>query len=74
MGRLGTQYQGGLRESADMMVDFCGDQGFWFHTDRFSVRRTAMGDDAMHPGATAVLKVTKPAAAKTYRVWLIQQL
>jgi hypothetical protein len=57
-----------------MMLDFYGDQGFWFHTDRFSVRRTAMGDDAMHPGATAVLKVAKPAAAETYRVWLIQQL
>ena len=56
------------------MVDFYGDQGFWFHTDRFSVRRTAMGDDAMHPAVTAVLKVTKPAAAKAYRVWLIQQL
>lgn len=24
-----------------MMVDFYGDQGFWFHTDRFPVRRTA---------------------------------
>ena len=28
----------------------------------------------MHLRATAVLVVTKPAAAETYRVWLIQQL
>ena len=31
-----------------------------------------MGDDVMNPGATDVLKVTKPAAAKTYRVWLVK--
>ncbi len=24
-----------------MMVDFYGDQGFLFHTDRFPIRRTA---------------------------------
>jgi hypothetical protein len=69
---LGTHYQGGLRESADIMVDFFNDQGFLLRTDRFPARRTATGDDVMNPGATAVLKVTKPAAAKTYRVWLVK--
>jgi hypothetical protein len=57
-----------------MMVDLYGDQGFRFHTDRFPVRRTATGDDVTHLGATAVLKVTKSAATKTYRVWLVKQL
>lgn len=69
---LGTHYQGGLRESADIMVDFYDDQGFLLRTDRFQARRTATGDDVMNPGATAILKVTKPTAAKTYRVWLVK--
>jgi hypothetical protein len=69
---LGTHYQGGLRESADIMVDFYDDQGFLLRTDRFPARRTATGDDVMNPGATAILKVTKPTAAKTYRVWLVK--
>jgi len=54
------------------MVDFYGDQGFLIRTDRFPGCRTAMGDDVMNPGATAILKVTKPAAAKTHRVWLVK--
>ncbi len=37
-----------------------------------SPRRTPTGDDVMNPGATTVLTVTKPAAAKTYRVWLVK--
>ena len=69
---LGTHYQGGLRESADIMVDLYDGQGFLLRTDRFPARRTATGDDVMNPGATAILKVTKPAAAKTYRVWLVK--
>lgn len=52
----------------DIMVDFYDDQGFPLCTDRSLAWRTATGDDVMNPGATAVLKVTKPAAAKTYRV------
>ena len=51
------------------MVDFYDGQGFLLRTDRFPARRTATGDDIMSPGTTAVLKVTKPATAKTYRVW-----
>ena len=69
---LGTHYQGGLRELADIMVDFYDDQGVLIRTDRFPARRTATGEDVMNPGARAVLKVTKPAAAKTYRVWLVK--
>jgi hypothetical protein len=69
---LGTHYQGGLRESADIMVDFYDDQGFLIRNDRFPARRTAEGDDVMYPGATAVLKFAKPAATKSYRVWLVK--
>jgi hypothetical protein len=69
---LGTHYQGGLRESADIMVDFYDEQGLLIRTDRYPARRTPSGDDVLNPGAVAVLKVTKPAAAKTYRVWLVK--
>ena len=69
---LGTHYQGGLRESAEIMVDFYDEQGFLIRTDRYQARRTTTGDDVMNPGATGILKVTKPTAAKTYRVWLVK--
>jgi len=69
---LNTHYQGGLRETADIMVDFYDDQKFLFKTDRYPARRSASGDDVMNPGATGVLTVTKPLAAKTYRVWLVK--
>ncbi|HEX7766205.1 MAG TPA: hypothetical protein VF443_05790, partial [Nitrospira sp.] len=69
---LGTHYQGGLRESADIMVDFYDEQGLLLKTERYPARRTATGDDVMNPGAIAVLKVTKPAGSKTYRAWLVK--
>jgi hypothetical protein len=69
---LNTNYQGGLRETADIMVDFYDDQKFLIRTERYPARRSASGDDVMNPGATGVLKVPKPLAAKTYRVWLVK--
>ena len=54
------------------MMDLYDDQGYLIRTDQFPARRTATGDNVMNPGATAVLKVTKPAAAKTYRVWVVR--
>ena len=69
---LGTHYQGGLRESADIMVDFYDGQGLLIRTDRFPARRTASGEDVLNPGAVAILKVAKPAGTKTHRVWLVK--
>lgn len=69
---LGTHYQGGLRESADIMVDFYDDQGFLIRTESHPARRTPTGEDVMSPGEIAVLKVAKPRTAKTYRVWLVK--
>jgi hypothetical protein len=69
---LGTHYQGGLRESADIMVDFYDAQGLLMKTERYPARRTVTGDDVMNPGAIAVLKVSKPAGSKTYRAWLVK--
>jgi len=69
---IGTHYQGGLRESADIMVDFYDEQGLLIRTDRFPARRTHSGDDVVSPGAIAILKVTKPSGTKTARVWLVK--
>lgn len=69
---LGTHYQGGLRESADIMVDFYDEHGMLMKTERYPARRTVTGDDVMNPGAINVLRATKPAGGKTYRVWLVK--
>lgn len=69
---IGTHYQGGLRESAEIMVDFYDDQGLLIRTDRHPARRTPSGDDVLNPGAVAILQVPKPAAAKSYRVWVVK--
>ena len=69
---LGTHYQGGLRDAADIMVDFYDSQGLLLVNRRYEARRTITGEDVMSPGAVGVLQVPKPAAAKTYRVWLVK--
>jgi hypothetical protein len=69
---LNTHYQGGLRDSADIMVDFYDAQGLLLVNRRYEARRTITGEDVMSPGAVGVLQVPKPAAAKTYRVWLVK--
>lgn len=69
---LGTHYQGGLREAADIMVDLYDHQNFLIKTDRYPARKTPSGDDTMNPSALGLLKVAKPPAAKTYRVWLVK--
>lgn len=69
---LGTHYQGGLRESADIMVDFYDSQGILVKTERYPARKTPTGEDILNPGATAILTITRPATAKTYRVWLVK--
>lgn len=69
---IGTHYQGGLRESADIMVDFYDAQGFLIQSERYAARRTATGDDVMSAGSIGTLLVAKPARGKTYRVWLVK--
>ena len=69
---LGTHYQGGLRESADIMVDFYDSQGALVKTERYPARKTPTGEDILNPGAIAILTVTRPTSAKTYRVWLVK--
>ncbi len=69
---LGTAYQGGLRESADVMVDFYDEQGILIRSSRHPARKTATGDDVMNPGEVGTLKIAKPLGAKSYRVWVVK--
>lgn len=69
---LGTAYQGGLREAADVMVDFYDEQGTLLRSIGHPARRSAAGDDVMYPGEVGTLKVAKPLGTKTYRIWLVQ--
>ncbi len=69
---LGTAYQGSLRESADVMVDFYDEQGVLVRSSRHPARKTSTGDDVMNPGEVGTLKIVKPLNAKTYRVWVVK--
>lgn len=69
---LSTHYQGGLRETADIMVDFFDERGHLLKTERYPARRTAGGEDVLNPGSVAVLKVPKPAGATSYRPWVVK--
>ena len=67
-----THYQGGLRDAAHIMVDFYDKDGLLLYSQRFEAWRTPAGDDVMSPGAVGLIQIPKPAAAKTYRVWLVK--
>ena len=69
---LGTAYQGGLRETADVMVDFYDEQGTLLRSISHPARKSAMGDDVMYPGEVGTLKIAKPLSTKSYRVWLVK--
>ncbi|MFO0707311.1 MAG: hypothetical protein U0412_10720 [Nitrospira sp.] len=69
---LSTHYQGGLREIADIMVDFYDEQGRLLKTDRYPARRTPGGEDIINPGVTAILKIPKPDGVKTFHPWVVK--
>lgn len=69
---LNTAYQGTLRESADIMVDFYDEAGLLIRTDRHPARQWGTNQDVLNPGMLGMLKVPKPLGAKTYRVWLVK--
>ncbi len=69
---LTTAYDGGLREHADLMVDFYDEQGTLIRSDRYPARKTDSGDDVVNPGEIGVRKIGKPLNAKSYRVWVVK--
>jgi hypothetical protein len=66
-----TAYEGSLRESADLMIDYYDEKGAPIAGDRYSARKASQGD-TMNPGQIGVHKFVKPTNAKSYRVWLVK--
>jgi len=69
---LTTAYQGTLRESADIMVDFFDEAGLLLRTDRHPARHWGTNQDVLNPGMLGVVKIPKPLGAKSFRVWLVK--
>lgn len=69
---LVTAYDGSLRESADLMIDFYDDQGILVSSDRYPARKTSGGTDVMNPGEIGLHKFVKPLNARSYRVWVVK--
>jgi hypothetical protein len=68
---LNTAYDGSLRESADIMIDFYDEQGLPIRSERFPARKTAYGE-TMNPGEIGRHKFAKPPGTKSYRAWLVK--
>lgn len=68
---INTAYDGSLRESADLMIDYFDDKGVPIAGDRHPARKSAAGD-IMNPGQIGTHKFPKPLNAKSYRVWLVK--
>ncbi len=69
---LTTAYQGTLRESADIMVDFYDRTGMLIRADRYPARHAASGPSGLNPGMLGTVKLLAPLGTATYRVWVVQ--
>lgn len=69
---LTTAYDGSLRESADVMIEFYNDQGIPIGAARHPARLKPDGTEVMHPGEITAHAFRKPAGTKSYRVWLVK--
>ncbi len=66
-----TAYQGTLRESAEIMVDFYDAAGVLIRTERHPARHAGSNQNILNPGMIGLLKVIKPLGAASYRVWVV---
>lgn len=69
---ISTAYDGSLRESADVMIDFYDERGIPLSTIRHAARIKPDGTDVMNPGEISTHTFVKPAGTKSYRVWLVK--
>jgi len=69
---LSTAYDGSLRESADVMIEYFDDQGIPVGSDRHPGRVRPDGREVMNPGEISMHTFRKPAGTKSYRVWLVK--
>lgn len=68
---LSTEYDGSLRESADLMIDYYDEKGLPLGSQRYPAHKTSAGD-VMNPGQIGVHKFPKPQNARSFRVGLVK--
>lgn len=69
---LSTAYDGSLRETADVMIEYYNEQGIPLGADRHPARLKPDGTEVMNPGEISSRTFRKPPGTKSYRVWLVK--
>jgi hypothetical protein len=69
---LSTAYDGSLRETADVMIEYYNEQGIPIGADRHPARLKPDGTEVMNPGEISSRTFRKPPGTKSYRVWLVK--
>lgn len=69
---LSTAYDGSLRETADVMIEYYNEQGIPIGADRHPARLKPNGTEVMHAGEIGAHTFRKPPGTKSYRVWLVK--
>ena len=69
---LSTAYDGSLRETADVMIEYYNEQGIPIGAERHPARLKPDGPEVMHPGEIRSHTFRKPPGTKSYRVWLVK--
>ncbi|MBI5776834.1 MAG: hypothetical protein HY444_05525 [Nitrospirae bacterium] len=69
---LSTAYDGSLRETADVMIEYYNEQGVPLGAGRHPARLKPDGPEVMTPGEIGAHAFRKPPGTKSYRVWLVK--
>ena len=69
---LNTAYDGSLRETADVMIEYYNEQGIPLGADRHPARLKPDGTEVVNPGEVSSHTFRKPPGTKSYRVWLVK--
>ncbi|OGW66831.1 MAG: hypothetical protein A3H49_01225 [Nitrospirae bacterium RIFCSPLOWO2_02_FULL_62_14] len=69
---LSTAYDGSLRETADVMIEYYNEQGIPIGADRHPARLKPDGTEVMNPGEISSRTFNKPPGTKSYRVWVVK--
>ena len=69
---LSTAYDGSLRETADVMIEYYNEQGVPIGADRHPARMKPDGTEVMNPGEISSRTFRKPPGTKSYRAWLVK--
>jgi hypothetical protein len=69
---LSTAYDGSLRETGDVMIEYYNEQGVPVGAGRHPARLKPEGPEVMTPGEISAHTFRKPPGTKFYRVWLVK--